>query len=142
MSEITSPDIRNEQGGATVVSGQASTVILGPLRLDRYGAKTFSVYNPGASLTLSGVIVQVNPDPNGVEPRSPTDPNNTVQVGPNPALWHMYDETSFCSVGPGQTKSLAVYPYVKFPWWRVIGTVNNAGMPGVAASGYCWASAG
>lgn len=131
-------DTRCVVGGATVISGTQSTVILGPINLYNYGHKSFTVYNAG-SVTLSGAIIQVNPDHHGQEFTSvPANPSAPVVGGPNPALWETIDTTSYQSLGPGAVKSVQLSNNT-YKWWQVVGTSNAGGSTTVTTSGWCYA---
>lgn len=125
-------DVRSEQVGATVVSG-AETVILGPFNLLNRPTKTFTLYNAGA-LTLSGAVVQVNPDPHGMELGvMQGTPGPAVQIGPNPVLWQTYDSASFSQLGAGQVRSITANDL--FRWWRIIG-LHQGPNTSIAVSGW------
>ena len=114
-------EIKEDTGGGLVASGQSS-VILGPIDLGKYPTKTFSLWNTGF-LTLSGAIVQVNPDRTGDEQNGPA---------PAAALWHIYDSASFVSLASGECRSLVANDL--FRWWRVLGANNQPA--GIPVSGY------
>lgn len=55
-------DGKDAYGGATVASGITGGVIIAATNVLGYKSKCITVYNQGA-VTLSGVIVQINPEP-------------------------------------------------------------------------------
>lgn len=132
---LNAPNTRLERQGAVVTSGDATTVIWGPYDLLAYRDKTFTLYNLG-DVTLSGAVVQINPDEGGYEQNAPGLVNQT-RPAPNAGLWHAYDSTTFRSLGSGQVRSLAVANNDRYRWWRIIGTQNN---PSTTVSGWGYAS--
>ena len=127
-------DVSAFVSGTPVASGMAS-VILGPLNLGRRPRKTFTLYNAG-TVTLSGAIVQVNPDQGGQMALQGATPGAPQVIAPNPALWHTYDAASFQSLGAGQVRSLVASDL--FRWWRIVGV--NDQPAAIAASGWCYAA--
>lgn len=137
MAEFyTAPDIKQSRGGATVTSGAASTVILGPLDLLQYPTKSFTLYNYG-TVTLSGAVIQVNPDHQGCE-TGRTSGDGSQPGGPNAGLWENHDADTFCSLGSGQVRSKAEASNSLFRWWRIVGTNNQT--PSITVSGWNYAA--
>ena len=135
MSQIVLADIRCVATGATVPSG-VQTVILGPINLYTYKDKSFTLWNY-SPVTLSGAVIQVNPDVQGSEFGFPL-PNGGTSPGPNPGLWENYDTTTFQNLGTGVIKSLQVTANT-YKWWRIVGTSNNVANTAVTVSGWCYA---
>ena len=146
FGEIVRVDVRSEEGGAIVVSGTNSTVILGPYDLGDRASKTFVLYNQHASLTLSGALIQVNPDRQGSESMDflGSQPGSAI-VGPNPALWlDVHTATvapnttatrNFFNIGPGVVRGVIIEGYHR--WWRIVGT--NDGTAPITVSGWVYA---
>lgn len=133
---LTGVDFHSTYGGALVTSGATPVVVLGPLDLRRYPKKAFSVYNQ-SDVTLSGVVIQINPDMGGSETgASQGNPTGATPPPPNPGLWHTYDATTFQSMATGTVRTLFSKDDVA-RWWRVVGTSN---LPGVTASGWLHAT--
>lgn len=133
---LTGVDFRSEFKGVTVTSGATAVVILGPLDLGRYPRKAFSIYNQ-SDVTLSGVVVQINPDLSGFETgASQGNPSGATQPPPNPGLWHTFDATTFQSMAPGEVRTRFAKDDV-IRWWRLTGTSS---LPGVTASGWLHAT--
>ena len=129
-------DVRCAPGGAVIPSG-TPTVILGPFNLFNYKDKSFTLYNYGT--TLSGALIQVNPDHQGVEYITPNSAiGGTNQLGPNAGLWETIDSTTFNSFPSGSVKSVQVSAATgaTLKWWRVIGTAHQNG---VMCSGWMYA---
>lgn len=125
-------DVFSHRGGVTIASGGLS-VLLGPLNLLRYPTITFTLYNPNF-YTLSGAVIQVNPDDVGIEPGLvPAVPaGSPTQIGPNPALWYDYDATTFKFMTSGQLRHVvAAGPH---RWWRVLAA--NYQTPALSVSGW------
>lgn len=135
--QITLPDVRCIVGGGTVASGTLSTVVLGPINLYDYNHKSFTLYNYSAT-TLSGAVIQVNPDHQGQEFPTPAGISTASQYGPNPGLWENYDTTAFQNLASGAVKSLNI-PGDVHKWFRVVGTSNQPGSTTVTCSGWCYA---
>lgn len=128
MAQWTTPDYLDERGGVALISGVPG-VILGPFLMPHYETRSFTVYNANSAVTLSGVEVQINPDPSASMPGlSPT----TLPV-PNPSLWHVYNATALANIGPGTAKSFTATD-VAYRWWRLVGT--NSGSQSVTVSGW------
>lgn len=123
---------RDEQGGASLASGVTS-VILGPYNLQLYPTKAFSVYNCG-SATLSGAVIQTNPDPGGNESQGGSSINATM-AAPNAGLWETYDESSFINLASGGVRTVYVIDK-SAKWWRIVAT--NDRTPTITASGYLY----
>lgn len=141
MSMIVIGDARSDHNGLTLVSGVPTTtsgVILGPFNLYNYKEKSFTLYNFGP-VTLSGAVVQINADHQGVEYSSPNSAlGGDTQRGPNPGLWETIDSTSFNSLASGSVKSvqIAATAGATMKWWRVQATAH---IPGVQVSGWMYA---
>lgn len=133
MSQIAIGDVKCAATGAVIPSG-VQTVLLGPLNFFSYKDKSFTLWNY-SPVTLSGAVVQVNPDAQGVEFGYPL-PNGGTAQGPNPGLWENYDSTTFQSLPSGSIKSLQVTAST-YRWWQVVGT-NNSATP-ITVSGWCYA---
>ena len=127
-------DIRESRAGATVPSG-VPTVVMGPFRLPRYITKTFGICNTGA-VTLSGVMLQVNPDQAGLEPGiqqgNPTAP--PVQVGPSTAMWVNYASSAFQNLAAGSTAVFEAPLTALFTWWQAVATNDRS--QSITVSGY------
>jgi len=138
--DVIQGDVLRWYGGKTVVSGAASTVIAGPFDLLRYKDKSFSLYNYGAT-TLSGAVIQVNPDHSGIAVDQDVPLNDTAADRPtiNETMWHDFDTTSFRSMGSGDARSVAAQSNAIFRWWRIVGTVDNAGLANATVSGWMYA---
>lgn len=111
--------VQDYRGGATLASG-VSTVVVGPVSLIGYRSKSFTVYNQGA-LTLSGVAVQINPDPGTP---TATDPK-----------WETVSTAS--SIPTLTAKTIQSTDIAK--WFRLIALNNQAAS--FVVSGYAYASA-
>ena len=136
MSQVVLADIRCVATGATVPSG-VQTVILGPINLYTYKDKSFTLWNY-SPVTLSGAVVQVNPDVQGSEFGYPLSSTGGTAPGPNPGLWENYDLTTFQSLGSGKIKSLQVTANT-YKWWRVVGVSNDVANTQITISGWCYA---
>lgn len=116
-------DIDDRRGGAVVASG-TTTVIVGPWKLGKRLTKSFSLYNCHPSITLSGAILEINPDPEGADDTFfVSTPGQPQPGGPNPQLWHTYDNVTFQAIAPGECRSVVANDL--FMWWRIRG-VNNS----------------
>lgn len=129
MSNWTTPDFRDEQGGVSLPSG-VETVILGPFVLGRYDVKSFTLLNQGP-LTLSGARIEINPDHTTGESGPKAD--GSAWRAPNPGLWHTYDATGFSNLGSGQLRSVSASGSA-YRWWRVVGL--NTQTPALSVSGW------
>lgn len=130
-------DVRHEDGGALVASG-TTTVILGPFNFFMRPTKAFALVNRG-TLTLSGAIIQVNPDMQGSESGvQGSNPSAQPTVGPNANMWVNFDTTTFQTMAVGETRVLTTNITALYPWWRVVGV--NREPTTIATSG--WAFAG
>ena len=137
MSGYAETDVRSLYGGALVASGAASTVILGPFDLSRWPNRSLCLYNMGAT-TLSGAVVQVNPDPFGSEPGVNPAVAGKLVNPPNSGLWINYDTTTFQSLATAQVRGTTLPGMYRY--WRVVGTVDNVGLPSTTVSGYITAA--
>ena len=126
----TSPDFRDERSGVTVPSGVLTT-ILGPFQLPLYGTRSFTILNQG-SLTLSGAVVQINPDDKVFEQGI-----GAAQNTPDAALWHTYDASAFRNMAAGEIRSYSAGANVAYRWWRVAGMNNQT--PSISTSGWLMA---
>lgn len=109
----------DNRGGVTLASGTQG-VIIGPLNLIGYRSKGFTIHNQGA-VTLSGVAVQINPEPGTP---SATDPR-----------WETVATAQIIAAGGVKTIQSTDIAH----WWRVVGLNNQT--PSIVASGYAYASA-
>lgn len=132
-------DVRCNPGGATVTSGSLTTTILGPFNLLNYKDKSFTLYNYG-SVTLSGAVIQVNPDHQGAEYAFVPSSTIGASSGPNSGLWENFDTTSFQSLASGAIKSVQVSAATgaTLKWWRVQGTADHS-TGAVTISGWMYA---
>lgn len=133
--DIIFGDARCVPGGTVIASGVVTT-IMGPFNLLNYKEKSFTLYNYGA--TLSGAVVQVNPDHQGQEYSSVPSSTLGASPGPNAGLWENFDTATFQSLAPGQVKSLQIPASTgaTLKWWRVQGTAH---LPNVMVSGWMYA---
>lgn len=131
--QAVEPSYQHLDAGALVASGSTLTNILGPINLRSYPHKAFAVVNHG-TVTLSGVVVQVNPDKHGMQQGTALSTGATPV--PNPGLWVNLDTTTFQSLASGACKvvSFADQPY---PWWRLVAV--NYQPPAVSISGWAMA---
>ena len=125
------PDFRSEAAGATLASGTA-TVVIGPLHLLAYDRKSFTLYNLGAA-TLSGCLVQINPDPQGYEAGALLANPGQTGSAPNAGLWETIDNTSFSNLAAGSVKTVQ-FQTTTAKWWR-LQALNS--LPSITVSGYC-----
>ena len=137
MGGFALTEVQSLYGGAVVESGLRSTVILGPFDLTAWPTKTVCLYNMGAT-TLSGATVQVNPDPFAPKQNwRNVAGGGPAQIPPNPGLWISYDSTTFQSLGSSEVRGTTLPGLYR--WWRVVGTVDNAGLPRTTVSGFIYA---
>jgi len=127
---------RAEHQGTTVPSGTLTTVI-GPFNLLAYKSKSFTIWNQ-SFITLSGAVVQCNPDPSGAESGTALVDPNTVPVGPYSQLWETYDSTTLQSLAASGVKTVHVNTATS-RWWRVAAVNNNQDNVSISVSGYCHA---
>jgi hypothetical protein len=129
-------DTKDKRGGAVLVSG-VQAVILGPYDLTRYPHKSFTIYN-GGSVTLSGAVIQINPDHQGYEDSVPLSNPGSIGAAPNAGLWENFDTTSFQSLASGGIKTVFI-DGKEARWWRIVGI--NHQPPSVMTSGWVYGNA-
>lgn len=129
-------DTKDVRSGALLASGVQATIV-GPVDLLRYPRKAITIYN-GGSVTLSGAVVQVNPDHQGYERTTQLANPNATGSGPNAGLWENYDTTTFQSLASGGIKTKFINGDVA-RWWRVIGI--NQDTPDIMTSGWVYGNA-
>lgn len=133
---LTGVDNKQAFKGSAVASGVTGTVILGPFDLQRYPKKAFTLYNVSA-VTLSGALIQINPDQGGYEDgASTTNVTGATPPSPNAGLWENYDTTSFRSLASAGVKTVFSKDDVA-RWWRVIAIADEAN---VTVSGWLYAT--
>ena len=126
-------DYRDLYGGVSVPSG-VLTVVWGPFQGGRYVHKALTLLNQGA-LTLSGAVVQVNPDPVGYE-AGMTSTNPTVPLpSPSAAMWETIDASTFQSLATGAVKT-AFFSTQVAKWWRVAALNDRSASLNVSGYGY------
>jgi hypothetical protein len=125
MSMIVQPDVRTAVAGVTLASG-VQAVVLGPFDLLRVPRKSFTLLNVGPQ-TLSGAVLQINPDQGGSEAGTTSSTPGVALPAPNPALWES-TATTWTSLAPGvvSTQSLAGSGAVCARWWRVVAISNQS----------------
>jgi hypothetical protein len=129
-------DIKDKRGGAILASGVVAN-IMGPFDLLRYPHKAFTVWN-GSSVTLSGALLQANPDQGGYESGVPLSNPGVTGDPPNAGLWENFDTTSFNSLASGAVKTVFVNGSVA-RWWQIVGLSNQT--PNIMASGWVYGNA-
>lgn len=127
--QAVEPSFRHDQGGALVPSGTV-TSIFGPVHYGTSPHKAFAVANQSA-YTLSGAIIQVNPDRHGVQVGTALSDGRTP--APNASLWVNLDTTTFQTLSSGQCRVVA-FADRPYPWWRIV-AVNDQ-PPSLGISGW------
>ncbi len=131
-------DIKDKRDSALLASGVAANII-DPVDFLRYVHKSITIWN-GGPVTLSGAVIQINPDHQGYEQIGvvPLSNPGTTGAAPNPALWENYDTTSFSNLASGGVKTVFINGNVA-RWWRVVGT--NSQPPSLMTSGWVYGNA-
>jgi hypothetical protein len=129
-------DVIDYADGAVCISGQLTTII-GPTNLLRRGGKkSFTIVNLSTTQALSGGLVQVSPDPAGLQKEFVSVYPPGAQFGPSPAMWMTVNSTAFSNLAPGEVRGFQSEDLWR--WWRV--QMLNTSAAAVTCSGFCLAS--